>query len=130
MGEIPNIPSKMREPIISLQEKTEDQEATAYCRVGPSRWKLESGGWGYLQATFEELKAHRADLEAAGGAFLVDLPEPGSDLAKVMRTNRVLKTRMRQITEKLEAALGFVQDIGPYPEAETLLRQAIRELND
>jgi hypothetical protein len=45
----------------------------------------------------DELETMRADMVAAAGAFSVPIPKPGSDMAKVMSTNTLLKRRIEQM---------------------------------
>lgn len=45
----------------------------------------------------EEIQQHRADLAEAAGELLVPLPEPGSDMAKVCISNRLLKARVQEL---------------------------------
>ncbi len=57
-----------------------------------------------LSAFIWQAGKHMADLEAAAGEFLVDLPEPGTPIAVLLRANRLLREENRKLRERLEDA--------------------------
>lgn len=56
-----------------------------------------------LERALEERDALVKDLADAAGAFTVPLPEPGSDMAKVMSANRLLKRERDKATAHADA---------------------------
>jgi hypothetical protein len=47
-----------------------------------------------------EVELHREDLRVAAGECLVALPEPGSDMARMMRANRLLRVEGERLTRE------------------------------
>ncbi len=64
-------------------------------------------------AASEELALHRADLAAAAGELMVPIPAPGSESAKLMRANRILRgmndelhREVRDLRDRVAALTG------------------------
>lgn len=49
-----------------------------------------------------KLKMYRKDYEIAAGECLVDVPEPGTDMARLLVANRIMKTRIQELEKQIE----------------------------
>ncbi|MFC3390670.1 hypothetical protein [Aidingimonas halophila] len=79
----------------------------------------------------DEVALHRADLEEAAGALMMPLPEPGSDIARLMRVNRILKREVEALTsyqrQESEALRRYANQLNPdHPWRADLLIEADR----
>ena len=54
----------------------------------------------------EERDRHRKDLEEAAGECLVELPEPGTNAAKLLRANRLLRSAAQALIDRLDLIQG------------------------
>ncbi len=75
--------------------------------------RLERTPSGWSPAAAEELAMHRADLAAAAGELMVPIPAPGSESAKLMRANRILRgmndelhREVRDLRDRVAALTG------------------------
>lgn len=55
---------------------------------------------GELARLREQLATYEADMRAASGELVVPLPEPGTDMAKVIQANRVLKDEVGRLQDR------------------------------
>lgn len=56
-----------------------------------------------------ERDAYKADVEAAAGELLVDVPPPGSDMARLLIANRLMSRRLEVAQRLLVAAEYFME---------------------
>lgn len=80
----------------------------------------------------EERDVLRADVKAAAGELLLPIPEPGSDMARLMIVNRLLRNDRDEFGDAMHAAmenLGVPGEGYPAPVAEAyrILDAALRE---
>jgi hypothetical protein len=55
-----------------------------------------------LEEAVKERDQHRKDLEEAAGSLMIDIPIPGTDMAKVMRTNTIIRGERNAYRKALE----------------------------
>lgn len=70
---------------------------TQYCDHNSSVIELNKDITGKLEA----LKLHQEDLELAAGELMVDLPEPGTVIARLLRANRLMRKERDQAKNEL-----------------------------
>lgn len=61
----------------------------------------------------KELDAHRKDLEQAAGELMIDLPEPGTTIAKLLRANSIMRRQRDKAIYADEYRLHCVNDEMP-----------------
>jgi len=112
-------------------KKLSNSKDCPVCKLQKQILKLES--WktehktGYDTILLARLKEHEKDLADASGMLMVDLPEPGTKIAKLLRANRLL------ITEKDKAKVQIreqKEQIIKLTEKEQILCKKIRTLED
>lgn len=59
-----------------------------------------------VKIVLAENEQMKADIAAAAGECLVEIPEPGTDLAKVLIANRLLRIENNVLKQKLYGAYG------------------------
>lgn len=82
------------------------------------------------QAAEAELATHRGDLEEAAGALMLPLPEPGSDMARVMRVNRILHREIEALRQIKAAELHAPDQAAIYEAQAQVLEEELPEMFD
>lgn len=74
--------------------------------IGPdlakTRFVLVEADDGFVRSQLDRLKKIEADIEAAAGELMVPVPQPGTDAARVMIANRLLKSEVERLTAELK----------------------------
>jgi hypothetical protein len=122
--------SRMRETAARLAKDPQPlrERAHALYEDDPAMADMLAGAANAIDDVKRELATMRADIEAAAGELLVDIPEPGTDAARMMSANVLMRRELEDVRHRLwpvqHAARRYAApgvSLGPGPVLEAAL---------